>query len=352
MSASGRLGRALGVVAALAAATGCGGDGGTGAGAPGGGGDPGAGGGSASTGATGGAGGEGAIPSAGDVLAASTYDCRAADAPLEPGPRPHDLACIADPACTGRFVMAHRMGNPFGPENSLSVLRASILLGADVVETDIRRTADGRVVLIHDEDVDRTLEGTGDVASLTLAEIQAMTMRIGSSDPAGDFACDRAPSLEEAMAVAAGHVIVELETKDVAAATLAAAWLRDEGLTAWAYVQCDASECATVRAEVPDAPIAFRLESLDEVPLIAALDPPPIFVEIDDAASLRSDPALRAALDAGGTKLFTNVFTTADVQAALGDLTGYDAALDRGYAMIQVELIHLALIGMGRLAPP
>lgn len=340
--------RAMATAAMAVAIGGCGDDRDDGAGGAGSGGGAAT---TASSGANGGGGGD-AIPDAEDVLTAESYDCRAKDAHLEPGPRPHDAGCAADPACSGRFVMAHRMGNPFGPENSLSVLRASIRLGADVVETDIRLTADGRVVLMHDEDVDRTLEGTGDVADLTLAAIQAMPMRIGASDPPGDFACDRAPSLEQVMEVAAGRVIVELETKDVAAAPVAAAWLRDEGLTAWAYIQCDATECAAVRDAVPDAPIAFRLESLDEVPLVAALDPPPIFVEIDDAEALRTDPDLRAALDAGGIKLFTNVFTTADVSAVLGDLGGYDAALDRGYDMIQVELIHLALIGMGRIPSP
>jgi glycerophosphoryl diester phosphodiesterase len=283
-----------------------------------------------------------------DFLATESYDCRAAGAEPTVGVRPHDIACVNDHDCSGRFVMAHRMGNPFGPENSLSVLRASIALGADVAETDIRITADGRVVLIHDAEVDRTLDGTGDVSSLTLAEIQAMPMRTGSSDPAGDFGCEHAPSLEEAMQLARGRIVVELETKNIEAAPIAAAYLRDQGLYADAYIQCDAAECAAVREAVPDVPIAFRMQSLDEVSIIAALDPPPVFVEIDDDEDLRTDPGLQAAMDAGGIKIFTNVFTSADVLAATGDLTGYAAVLDRGYDMIQVELIHIALFALGR----
>ncbi len=340
--------RILGLAAVLAAtvAIGCEDDGATpGTGATGGGGSR-----AATTGAAGGGGAAG-VPGPTDFLDLASYDCRAAGLDATPGPRPHDIACVNDPGCSGRFVMAHRMGNPFGPENSLSVLRASIALGADVAETDIRITSDGRVVLIHDAEVDRTLDGSGDVSSLTLAEIQAMPMRVGSSDPPGEFGCEHAPSLEETMAVARGRIVVELETKNVEAAPIAAAYLREEGLYADAYIQCDAAECVAVREAVPDVPIAFRLESLDEVAALLELDPPPVFVEIDDDDALKDDPVLRAALDAGGIKLFTNAFASADVLAATGDLTGYQALLDRGYDMIQVELIHLALFSLDRAAP-
>ncbi len=340
--------RPLGLLVAGAAliAAACGDDAATTAGS----GGAGQGGGGSTSTSAGGSGGGGSLEP-GDFLEPERYDCRAAGSDVPVGERPHDGTCLMDPACSSQFLMGHRMANPFAPENTLSALRAAIQLGVDVAETDIRITADGRVVLIHDAEVDRTLEGTGDVSSLTLAEIQAMKVRVGSSDPPGEFGCDHAPSLEEAMAVAQGKIVLELETKNVEAAPLAAAYLRDEGLTDWAYIQCDAEECAAVRAAVPDTRIAFRMQSLEELEILAELDPPPILLEIDNDDELLNDPELRALVEARGIKVFTNVFVTADVLAALDDLSGYQAELDRGFDMIQTELPHLALFGLGRIAP-
>jgi glycerophosphoryl diester phosphodiesterase len=298
-----------------------------------------------------GAGGEGGVPTPQDFLPAQAYDCRAADVDTPVGARPHADACLYDRGCRSRFIMAHRMGNPFGPENSLSVLRASIQLGVDVAETDIRITADDRVVLIHDAEVDRTLEGSGDVRDLTLAEIQAMALKRGGTDPEGEFGCEHAPSLEEAMEAARGKIVVELETKNIEAAPIAAAYLRDNDLYAWAYVQGNAEECLAAREGADDVPLAFRLESLDDIPALDALDPPPILVEIDDSESIRESPELRAVLEAKDIKLFTNAFVSADLLAVTGDDSQYDAIFERGYDMLQSEVVHLALYSQERIAP-
>ena len=77
--------------------------------------------------------------------------------------------CLRDPKCAGRFVSAHRgAGGDLGriaPEDTLAAYRAGIALGVDIVETDPRPTADGVIVNVHDTSVDRTTDGTGDVAA-------------------------------------------------------------------------------------------------------------------------------------------------------------------------------------------
>ena len=79
-----------------------------------------------------------------------------------PGARPHAFGCLHDPACSSRFVAAHRMGTPFGPENSLSVLRASILLGADVVGQFGREVLElGGVVLVGGAGTEAHRKGKG-----------------------------------------------------------------------------------------------------------------------------------------------------------------------------------------------
>ena len=70
--------------------------------------------------------------------------------------------------------IAHRGGAAEAPENTLYAYRRAIAAGADVLEMDVYESADGELVVIHDSSVDRTTNGSGEVSSLTLAEIKAL----------------------------------------------------------------------------------------------------------------------------------------------------------------------------------
>ncbi len=73
------------------------------------------------------------------------------------------------------LLVAHRGGAGLAPENTLAAfLSARDDWGADMIELDIRLTADGEVVVIHDPVVDRTTDGTGPVAAKTLAELREL----------------------------------------------------------------------------------------------------------------------------------------------------------------------------------
>ena len=71
-------------------------------------------------------------------------------------------------------VAAHRGFSSVYPENTMTAFRKAVELGVDQIETDIRVTKDGELVLIHDATVDRTTDGTGRVHDFTLAELQAL----------------------------------------------------------------------------------------------------------------------------------------------------------------------------------
>jgi glycerophosphoryl diester phosphodiesterase len=68
--------------------------------------------------------------------------------------------------------MAHQGGEDELPSNTMYALRTSLQRGADFLELDVGATSDGRVVVMHDNTVDRTTNGTGSVTDLTLAEVQ------------------------------------------------------------------------------------------------------------------------------------------------------------------------------------
>lgn len=70
--------------------------------------------------------------------------------------------------------MAHQGGALEAPSNTMFAFRGAHALGADVLEPDVHATADRRLVVVHDDTVDRTTDGTGRVADLTLAELREL----------------------------------------------------------------------------------------------------------------------------------------------------------------------------------
>ena len=98
------------------------------------------------------------------------------------------------PSAEPLAVIAHR-GGPAGgdaPEGSIEAFEASIEASADWLEFDVRRTADGVLVVLHDETVDRTTNGTGRITDLTLAEAQALDAGGGARIPTVEAIIDLA----------------------------------------------------------------------------------------------------------------------------------------------------------------
>ena len=71
------------------------------------------------------------------------------------------------------LCIAHQGGEHEAPSSTLYAMRRAVALGADALELDVHATADGHLVVLHDPTVDRTTDGTGAVAQLTLAQVQA-----------------------------------------------------------------------------------------------------------------------------------------------------------------------------------
>jgi len=82
------------------------------------------------------------------------------------------MTILADP--TEHPVIGHRGMAAAAPENTLDAMQLAFSYGADAVEFDLRLSADGEVVVIHDPTVDRTTDGTGLVAGKTLAELREL----------------------------------------------------------------------------------------------------------------------------------------------------------------------------------
>jgi len=100
-------------------------------------------------------------------------------------------------------VIGHRGAAGLEPENTLRSVRRAIELGVDRVEVDVRVSRDGRLVIMHDETVDRTTNGHGYVRELTLNELRSLDAGMG----------EKIPTLEEILEFTMGKAKLEIELK-------------------------------------------------------------------------------------------------------------------------------------------
>lgn len=129
-------------------------------------------------------------------------------------------ARLADPTA-GIIVVAHRgchnpsprHGLASAPENSIAALDHCVAMGVDVMEVDVQRTADGHLVMIHDDTVDRTMTGVGRVGDLTLEQLRSMRLLENLGGPGAVATEQRVSTLEEMLAHARGRILLNLDVK-------------------------------------------------------------------------------------------------------------------------------------------
>ena len=105
------------------------------------------------------------------------------------------------------FVIAHRADWRNFPENSLEAIESAIKMGVDVVELDVHRTVDGALVICHDKTINRTTNGKGKIAELTLDSIRNCRLRAGHNA----VTRYKMPTLEEALDLCKGRVMINLD---------------------------------------------------------------------------------------------------------------------------------------------
>ncbi len=112
----------------------------------------------------------------------------------------------------GIKVVAHRGGVGLGvPENTLPAIQKAIAIGAQLIEIDIRETKDGHLILMHDETVDRTTNGSGRVDQMTLEQIRKLDAGSWHSEV---FKGTKVPTLEEALELMKGKIDPDLDFKE------------------------------------------------------------------------------------------------------------------------------------------
>jgi glycerophosphoryl diester phosphodiesterase len=143
------------------------------------------------------------------------------------------------------LVGAHRGASALETENTIAAFRRAIEIGADLIEFDVRRTADGRLVVFHDE----ALRGRP-IGSMTLEELRA-----ASNDVA-------IPTLAETLAATRGRIQLDVELKEPGYEDDVVGQVRDEfGLADAAFSSFSTATVAAIAMGHPDARVGLIIDS-------------------------------------------------------------------------------------------
>lgn len=105
-------------------------------------------------------------------------------------------------------IVAHRGDWRNHPENSIPAFKSCIDMGIDMIEIDVQRTKDGKLILMHDRTVDRCTNGKGKIENMTYDEIQKLRLR-----PQHNASATRnhIPTLEEVLVLCKGKILINID---------------------------------------------------------------------------------------------------------------------------------------------
>ena len=112
-------------------------------------------------------------------------------------------------------IVAHRGASAYAPENTLASYELAEEMNADYIELDIHLTKDGKIVVMHDEDVAKTTEGSGDVGNHTLAQLKELSANFGlkGKERNPEDEAYKVPSLREVFDQFEGQINFMIELK-------------------------------------------------------------------------------------------------------------------------------------------
>jgi glycerophosphoryl diester phosphodiesterase len=155
------------------------------------------------------------------------------------------------------FVWAHRGASGDAPENTLSAFRLAEQAAADGLELDVRLTADGVPVILHDDTLDRTTNVQGLLALYPVADLQHVD---AGSWFAPQFAGEALPALEHVLQWATGRLRLNLEIKEFDAGMAVKALLDRYPCCRVLVSSFDHGVLKALRASAPQLPVGFLSE--------------------------------------------------------------------------------------------
>ncbi|AWV97513.1 glycerophosphodiester phosphodiesterase [Arcticibacterium luteifluviistationis] len=122
-----------------------------------------------------------------------------------------NVLCVAQSeSLASKGICAHRGANKTHPENTLTAFKEAIRLGAQMIEFDVQLTKDHKLIIMHDETVDRTTNGSGKVSQLTFEDIRKLDAGTWKSE---EFAGEKVPTLQEALQMMPENIWLNIHLK-------------------------------------------------------------------------------------------------------------------------------------------
>lgn len=113
------------------------------------------------------------------------------------------------------IIYAHRGASSQAPENTMAAFKKAVESGAGGIELDVHMTIDGELVVIHDESIERTSDGSGKVKECTLAELSKFDFGSWFSE---EFIGEKIPTLEQVMTLLSswrGMLNIEIKENNI-----------------------------------------------------------------------------------------------------------------------------------------
>jgi glycerophosphoryl diester phosphodiesterase len=167
-------------------------------------------------------------------------------------------------------VIAHRGASAYAPENTLAAFDLALQMGCRHLELDVDLTRDGHIVVMHDDTVDRTTNGTGPVGRYTLAELRALDAGAWFGPP---FAGERIPTYGEVLERYQGraHLHTELKGRAPRLAPGTADLVRQYGMVEHVTVTSfQQPRLAEIRAYAPELPTGWLVREVSDATIAQA----------------------------------------------------------------------------------
>jgi glycerophosphoryl diester phosphodiesterase len=250
---------------------------------------------------------------------------------------------------THTLIVAHRGDWRSLPENSIAAMYSARDLGADMVEIDAQTIADGTLVVIHDDTLDRTTQTTGSAAALHPEALSGLRLRGGAGGDEAPLTAHSLPTLEQMLAALRGEVLVNIDTKhahdlDAVAALVLSMGMQDQVLLKMSVTRPDDFTDAPWFGQVPFMPLCMGLPKgalVDTIlPIVQAADAPLVELDFQDLAEVA---ALAQALRPLGTGLWVNTLDPVhsldlyDSRAVEHPSLVWDVLLNAGVRAIQTD---------------
>jgi len=170
------------------------------------------------------------------------------------------------------MAIAHRGASSYAPENTFAAFELATRMGARHIELDVEATSDGHIVVIHDDTVDRTTDGTGLVTGHTLSALQALD---AGSWFGRQFAGERIPLFDEVLRRYKGrvHLHTEIKGRSTYLSQRTADLVRQHGMVDQVTITSfQKARLEEIRGYAPELPAGWLLPEVSDAVIAQAHD--------------------------------------------------------------------------------